>query len=91
MPLSGGMKFLNGFGLSTSLRDGEGIVIRHNRLHERAHPFGPVRVRDLHGMEKGNPFREADVGRYSTTNKDTPTNASAECDGIDGSSRGGRQ
>ena len=29
----GEMEFLNGFELSTTLRDGEGIIILHNRLH----------------------------------------------------------
>jgi hypothetical protein len=54
------MEFLNGVGLSTTLRDGEGIVIPHNKL--RSAPIHLVRVRELHGIEKGNPFPEADVG-----------------------------
>jgi len=82
------MEFLNGVGLSTTLRDGEGIVIPHNKL--RSAPIHLVRVRELHGIEKGNPFPEADVGA-GIPKKETPTNASAEYDGVDGSSEGGRQ
>jgi hypothetical protein len=55
------MEFLNGVGLSTTLRDGEGIVIPHNKL--RSALIHLVRVRELHGIEKANPFSEADVGR----------------------------
>jgi hypothetical protein len=55
------MKFLNGGGLQTTLRDGEGIAIPHKKL--RSALIHLVRVRDLHGIKKGNPFPEADVGR----------------------------
>jgi hypothetical protein len=44
VPLSGGMEVLNGVGLSTTLRDGEGIVIPHNKL--RSALIHLVRVRD---------------------------------------------
>lgn len=85
------MEFLNGFGLSATLRDGEGIVIQHNRLHSALIHSDQCEYEICTEIEKGNPFPEADMGRYAKTNKDTPTNASAECDGIDGCSEGGRQ
>jgi hypothetical protein len=53
------MEVLNGVGLSTTLRDGEGIVIPHNKLRSALSHF--LQVRDLHGVENGNPFPEADV------------------------------